>query len=128
MSIAYAPAARANGFRIVPSGRPTEHERRRRKRFRLIAQAQYSVAGIEARAVIRNISSGGILLKTDDILRVGQRIQVFVDWPVLLENRCPLRLVIHGIVLRSDLSGTAVGLTKYDFRIRPKASAPGSPA
>ena len=121
MSFAHAPSLSANGASIVTGPKPTftEHERRKTTRFPLTGQAQYSVAGSQGHAPIRDISSGGVFLKTDRILRIGQSIRVLMDWPVLLEDRCPLRLVIDGKVLRSDQSGTAVKLTKYDFRIRP---------
>jgi hypothetical protein len=47
-----------------------------------------------------------------------------IDWPALLDQRCPLRLVITGKILRSDQTGTAVGIIRYDFRIRPRSAAP----
>jgi hypothetical protein len=74
-----------------------------------------------------DISSGGVFLKTHQILPVGKRIQVFINWPVLLDQRCPLRLVITGKVLRSDEAGAAVRKLRYDFKIRPSAQR-GSPA
>jgi hypothetical protein len=125
MSVAHAPSPIANEVRIItgPEPNPNDRQRRRSNRFPLIGQAQYTVAGNRAAAPIRDISSGGVFLKTDRILRIGQQIRVFIDWPVLLENRCPLRLVIDGKVLRSDPSGTAVSLTKYEFRIAPKLMA-----
>lgn len=123
MSFAYAPAPSVNRSRVIPGPKPAlrEHERRKHRRFRFTGQARYSVSGVETHVLIRDISSGGVFLKTGGILRVGQRIRVFIDWPVLLENRCPLRLVMDGVVLRSDQSGTAVGRTKYEFKIRPTA-------
>lgn len=100
------------------------HERRHHQRFPITAQAQYVLTGIRGQGVTSDISSGGVFLKTDRILPVNKQIQLFVDWPALLDQRCPLRLVITGKTLRSDANGTAIGIIRYDFRIRPKRATP----
>lgn len=93
-------------------------DRRRYQRFPIIARVEYILNGHRAQATTVDIGSGGVLLKTDAILRAGQKITVLIDWPVLLDHRLPIRLVIFGKVLRSDWAGTVVQLTRYDFRIR----------
>jgi len=100
------------------------YERRQHQRFPITAQSQYILAGSKEQATTTDISSGGVFLKTAKILPVGKQIQVLIDWPALLDQRCPLRLVIIGKVLRSAEGGTAVGIIRYDFRIRPKSAAP----
>jgi hypothetical protein len=92
--------------------------RRRHTRYPIIAQAQYIINGERGPALTTDISSGGVFLKTDTPLPVGKHIEVLIDWPALLDQRCPLRLVVLGEVLRSDLAGTAVGITRYEFRVR----------
>lgn len=99
-------------------------ERRQNQRFPITAPCQYVLAGTRGQAITTDIGSGGLFLKPEQALPVGKQIQVFVDWPVLLDERCPLRLVITGRTLRSDETGTAVGIIRYDFRIRPKRAAP----
>ena len=99
-------------------------ERRTHKRFPIIARAEYVLGGIGESAITRDISSGGVFLKTDKFLRLGAPIQVLIDWPVLLNRRCPLRLEIIGTVIRSDEIGTAVGLIRYDFRLRAPNRTP----
>jgi hypothetical protein len=98
-------------------------ERRQHQRYSIFAQSEYILAGNRAQATTLNISSGGVFLKTDHLLPVGKRIQVFIDWPVLLDQRCPLRLVMTGRVLRSDEAGAAVENRRYDFKIRPTGNA-----
>ncbi len=100
------------------------YERRHHQRFPIAARAQFVLAGVQAQAVTSNISSGGVLLKSEMILPVGKQIQLFIDWPALLDQRCPLRLTVVGKVLRSNESGTAVGIIRYDYRIRPKTPTP----
>ena len=104
--------------------RNVAYERRHHQRFPITAQAQYILAGTRGQGVTTDISSGGVFLKTDRILPVNKQIQLLVDWPALLDQRCPLRLVITGRTLRSDADGTAVGIIRYDFRIRPRRVTP----
>ena len=96
-----------------------QSERRQRRRYPIFARSECILAGNRVQATTLDISSGGVFLKTDRLLPVGKRIQVFINWPVLLDQRCPLRLVITGRVLRSDEAGDAVGKLRYDFKIRP---------
>jgi hypothetical protein len=43
-----------------------------------------------------NIGSGGVFLKAQNPLPVGQQVELFLNWPAMLDGRCPLRLVIQG--------------------------------
>jgi hypothetical protein len=99
-----------------------QSERRQRQRYPIFARSEYILAGNRAQATTLNISSGGVFLKTDQLLPVGERIQVFINWPVLLDQRCPLRLLMTGRVLRSDEAGAAVRTLRYDFKIRVRGS------
>jgi hypothetical protein len=63
-----------------------------------------------------NVSSGDILFETEDALPVGSPIEVLMDWPFLLDDRCSLKLVIQGSVVRSDSQLVAVRFKLYEFR------------
>ncbi len=65
-----------------------------------------------------NMSSGGMLLKVEAPLPVGEQIEVSVDWPAQLNARCGLKLVALGKVVRSSPDVAAVSIQKYDFRTR----------
>ena len=103
------------------------NERRRHQRFPISAPSRYRVNGVRGHAMTVDISSGGVFLKTETILPVGAHIDVWIDWPALLDQRCPLRLVITGAILRSGREGMAVEIKRYSFRLRPK-SEPSVPA
>ncbi len=103
---------------------PVPYERRQHQRFPMNAAAHYVFSGIRGEAVTHDISSGGVFLKTPVILPVGKRLQIFIDWPALLDNHCPLRLVVSGRVLRSDTTGTAVGIIRYDYKLRRRGATP----
>ena len=67
-----------------------------------------------------NMSSGGMLLKVEAPLPVGEQIEVSVDWPAQLNACCGLKLVALGKVVRSNADSAAVRIEKYDFRTRAK--------
>ena len=95
-----------------------QFERRRHLRYPIIARAEYRVAGNREQTKTIDMSSRGVLLETDRSLPIGDAIQISIDWPALLEQRTPLRLVVSGRILRSNVLGTAVVIRRYDFRLR----------
>ena len=107
-----------------PASHLDARERRQQQRFPISARSRYLLDGSRGSATTVNISSGGVCLKTDKALPVGRKIQVWIDWPALLEQRCPLRLVIVGDVLRSGPAETAVQIKRYSFHLRPKSEPP----
>ena len=64
----------------------------------------------------RDLSGGGMLFTTDAPPPDGQDIELRVAWPFLLQNVCPLELVIRGKVLRTNERGTVVRMRDYEFR------------
>jgi hypothetical protein len=107
---------------LQPSSVP--RERRRHQRFPISSAAQVILSGVRGDAVTVDISSGGVLFKSNKLLPLGRRVELLIDWPVALDDRCPLRLMIHGRILRSDLAGTAVEIVRYDYRTRSRAPTP----
>ena len=115
-----------NLIRLGPTWSLAKPNRRHHHRFPIIAQAEYILGGHRANATTVDIGSGGLLLKTRNTLGIGQRIVVLIDWPALLDERLPLRLVVFGKVLRSNGAGTAVGITRYEYRISAQSVARSS--
>jgi hypothetical protein len=65
----------------------------------------------------RNISSGGIFFFTSgEFFAPGTLAELSIAWPMLLNNRVPMKLLAFGRVVRSDASGTAVAISRYEFR------------
>ena len=100
-----------------------ERERRSHQRFPLRLTASYwSTAfptGLKPRTTeVLNISSGGLLLAGCDGLVPGQRVQVSVDWPVLLNGRIPLFLVLEGRILRCENGTAAMLIRRHQFDTR----------
>lgn len=65
-----------------------------------------------------NISSNGLLFQTAEELKTGQHILVSVEWPVRLDNRIPLTLVLRGKVLRCEQGIAAMQTQRHEFKTR----------
>ena len=94
-------------------------------RYKLVARGQ---AGLNGTGKTYNISSGGVLFETDQLLPVGSFVEVAIHWPVLLQETCPLTLLVVGRIVRADGRGAAVRTTRYEFltRARRPAQQPAS--
>jgi c-di-GMP-binding flagellar brake protein YcgR len=63
-----------------------------------------------------NMSSNGVLFTTERTLVPGERVEVAVNWPAHLDNKCPLKLVTTGRVVRSEPGVAAIAIDRYEFR------------
>jgi hypothetical protein len=70
--------------------------------------------------LVVNISSGGILVSCTQALRVGDRMELNIEWPTLLDGRVPLRLFAVGRVVRCEASRFAVIFARHEFRTTGK--------
>ena len=96
-------------------------ERRTKRRFRLAQEVRYKMlfgqriaetgAGMTA-----NISSSGVWISTASPLTAGMPIEISMNWPVLLNDVCPMKLMVYGCVVRSTEKGAAVAIERYEFR------------
>jgi hypothetical protein len=68
-----------------------------------------------------NMSSGGIWFSTENMLSSGMPIEVSLSWPVLLNDFCPMKLMIYGCVVRSNGRGAAVAIERYEFRTQGRS-------
>ena len=101
-------------------------EERSHLRFPISLDVHYKFRrnGIDHRGTGRtvNIGSGGMLFEADEVFRVTDfrhkpRIELALDWPCLLDERCALKLAIRGRFLR--LEGRfriAMRIEQYEFR------------
>jgi hypothetical protein len=82
--------------------------------YRMVAKGQSEQVGS---GKTRNISSGGVLIV--DALGApptGGSIELMLSWPFLLEGVCPLKLVMRGRIVRSDVRGVAIQSNFHEFR------------
>ena len=112
-----------------------KRERRMKRRFEIAEQVRYKMLYGQRIAETGtgktlNISSGGVWFTTENILMVGMPIELSMNWPVLLNDSCPMKLMIYGCVVRSNEKGAAVAIERYEFRTQGTKAfqQPGIPA
>jgi hypothetical protein len=96
-------------------------ERRSKKRFRITRDARYKLLygqhiAETGLAKTVDISSNGVWFTTDTSLPMGVPIELTISWPALLNDYCPMKLMIFGCVVRSTDSGAAINIERYEFR------------
>jgi hypothetical protein len=97
-------------------------ERRSRERYPIRLRVRYRTRDPMRRVVgiglTVNVSCGGILVETlyQRKVSVGSRLEVNVEWPVLLNGTTPLKLVVLGRVVRTEMFGFVVSLDRHDLR------------
>jgi c-di-GMP-binding flagellar brake protein YcgR len=98
-----------------------ERERRHKQRFPLEQEVRYKMLYGQRIAETgsgrtANISSGGLWMTTETMLTSGMPVELSMNWPVLLNDKCPMKLMIYGCVVRSNERGAAVAIERYEFR------------
>jgi len=108
-------------------------DRRSKRRYPMRLQIEfkimknYLVVGSGGGTTV-DLSSNGIAFVTDKPLKVGSYLELSANWPVLLNDSCPLKLMFFGRVVRSDERITAVAADRHEFRTRKSASLQPAPA
>lgn len=85
----------------------------REVRFRVMNKRGGEEAG-DGRTL--NISSSGVLFTTQQVLLPGRRLEVSINWPAQLNNKCALRLVARGRIVRFEKGIAALEIQQYEFR------------
>jgi hypothetical protein len=63
-----------------------------------------------------DIGSKRIVFRTDQKLPTGKRLDMAISWPAQLDQRCALKLLASGRVVRADSGLVAVSIERYEFR------------
>ena len=107
-------------MRLPKDPRP---ERRASVRFPLTLDVRYSVSHRRApvetgSGQLIDLSSSGLRFAAQGPLRPGLRLDVAIDWPVLLDGRIQLQLIVTGLVVWSSGTESALRILRHDFRTR----------
>ena len=75
------------------------------------------------RGLAINVSSSGVLVRSqhtgsEHAVKVGELVEMGIEWPLMLDEKIPLRLVAIGRVLRRGVSDFAATFEQYEFRTR----------
>jgi hypothetical protein len=105
----------------------SDRERRIKRRFQIDQEVKYKMLYGQRIAETGtgrtlNISSGGVWFSTESMLTSGMPVELSMNWPVLLNDSCPMKLMIYGCVVRSNERGAAVAIERYEFRTQGSRS------
>jgi hypothetical protein len=96
----------------------------RELRFKLLENDKIIATG---QGCTVDMSSGGIAFRADTALTDGNYMELSISWPALLEDTCPVRLVVYGRVARRSNSMAACTVEKWEFRTGSRQLAPVIP-
>lgn len=96
-------------------------EKRSSIRFPIVREVRFKRLSIRnsseiGRGQTIDISSKGVYFTSDVALSVGERLELSINWPAQLDQKCPLQLVTLGRVVRSDNARYAMAIERYEFR------------
>jgi hypothetical protein len=97
---------------------------RRELRYKLLEQDTIVASGS---GETTNLGSGGVAMEVDQDLRPGAFIEMSISWPVLLNDSCPMRVIVFGRVLRSANGTAACTIDKYEFRTQARTLQMATP-
>jgi len=98
-------------------------DRRSAKRLAIERDVQYRVltrrdGEPEGTGKTLNMSSSGVLFTTDQTLLPGRRMELSISWPAQLDNKCALKLVARGRVVRFEGNAAALEILQHEFRTK----------
>ncbi len=92
----------------------------REMRYKILEDNQIVAAG---RGMTCNISSGGVAFECDAPLPEGSFVELSISWPALLNDACPMRLIVFGRVLRGSAQTKACSVEKWEFRTQARTAS-----
>ena len=99
---------------------PLFNERRSARRFPIELDLLYRATGKRDRRFAgagktENISSSGILFRTEQALEPDLNIEASIAWPVRLQSEVPLKLRVRGRVVRTEPGAAVLAIQQYTF-------------
>ena len=90
----------------------------RRYPYEMELQFSYTLAGAPqfGSGLTVDLSRGGVCFRAEDPPPDGVKVELCIAWPYLLQNVCPLELVVRGTTMSTSERGTVLALEHYEFR------------
>ena len=112
---------------FAPSRPGTGRRSHRRYSVDLAMQCKLLGAGRIITGKVRDMSCAGILFASSEVLPKTAKVELLIDWPVLLNGTCRLQLRGYGRIVRSNPHGTAVSISRFQFYTagRSTTASPG---
>jgi hypothetical protein len=91
--------------------------------FPLVLRLKYKTISPKGKAISGTgstvlLSSADIVFNADQPLGSGVRCEIAIAWPVLLESRIRLQLVLQSVITRSEDQFVMGRVSEYEFRTR----------
>ncbi len=104
----------------------TQVDRRRSDRFPIEREVRYRIldkrgAGESGPGSTINMSSSGVLFASEHAFSTGCRLELSVNWPAKLSEKCALRFVARGRVIRAASGSAAMEILDHEFRTHSAA-------
>ena len=91
--------------------------RRKGLRFPIQRKVRYSTPnGKQGAGISLDISRSGVLFTTQQVLDVGDHVELGLEWPVRLDQKTSLKMVLRGRVVRSSNDRAAVFVQQHELR------------
>jgi hypothetical protein len=110
-----------------------QQDRRLKARFPFHRQMHYKILK-RTGGVVRSgdghtldISSGGVAFAVDHEIPLDAYVELSISWPVLLNNNCPMQLIVYGCMLRCGPGHSVCSVEKYEFRTKARVLQPAVP-
>ena len=99
---------------IIHGDRRTE----RRYAYEMELQFSYSLGGAKhfGSGVTGDLSRTSVRFLADNPPPRGSEVELRISWPFLLQNVCPLELIVHGKTTTTTERGTILAMDHYEFR------------
>ena len=110
--------------------RPEIRERPCKLNFPFVANLEYTLCFRDGtsqtgKGVTENVSSRRIVFRADRELAVGVALRLSVRWPVRLNERASLKLIISGRVIRAQGNRVTVQFSWHEFHTAGGKASPG---
>jgi hypothetical protein len=111
----------------LPAQRLAYEEKRANKRFCLEREVDYRVlVGQHVRDAgggkTINMSSSGVCFTSENTLAIGVSVELSIIWTAQLSPSCPMKLMVHGSVIRSSAGRAVLAIERYEFRTQKSHS------
>jgi hypothetical protein len=108
-------------------------DRRQSDRFPIEREVRYRVLSKRSAEEMGdgktvNISSSGVLFTSDQVLLPGRRLELSISWPAQLNNKCALKLVARGRIVRFEEGRAAMEIQQYEFRTHSSTLGAAGPS
>lgn len=90
----------------------------RRYAYEMELQFSYTLGGARyfGSGYTVDLSRGAVRFVADNPPPVGIEVELRISWPYLLQNVCPLELIVRGDIIATSERGTVLAMHYYEFR------------